>query len=46
MIGLNLKLFPGPVLAIGMPNDASNVLFLIFCAGNILKQVNPIIGNK
>ena len=38
MIGLILKMLLGSVLALCMPNDASNVLFLIFCAGNRLKQ--------
>ena len=46
MIGLTLKWLSGSVLAPGMPNGASTVLFLIFYAGNIFKHGNLIVSNK
>ena len=45
-MGLNLKSFSDSVLSPGMPNCASYVLFIIFCAGNIFKHGNPIVRNK
>ena len=38
MIGLTLKYFSGSVLAPGMLYGDYNMLFIIFCAGNRLKQ--------
>ena len=38
MIILIQKSFLESVLAPDMPNDASNVLYFIFCAGDRLKQ--------
>ena len=45
-IVLTLKFFCRPVLAPGMPNVASTVLFLISCAGNRFKHGNRIVINK
>ena len=34
------------MLAPGIPNGDSSVLFRIFCAVNIFKHGNPIVSNK
>ena len=46
MISFTLKSFSVSVLAPGMPNDAYNVLFLIFCAGNRFKHGKPMVNNN
>ena len=43
---LDLRIVLVSVLAPGIVNDASSVLFLIFCAGNIFDNGNPIVSNK
>ena len=46
MISLTLQSFSVSLLAPGMQNYASNVLFLFVCARNIFDLSNPILSNK